>query len=263
MLSAIPRRSLSRAMIFAGLMGASLLAQAHSRPEAPPHRLSVQAQATLSVAPDMATLSARLWERTPAVPESEARHGDPEALAQARERLESRTAELIRTLEKQGIDSQAISAGSLVVRPDSVSRPNGDDSQEPLIRTQLERPISLRIDDLSRLPTILDALTRAGVDALDGVSYDLADRDAATDKALEKALEKARHKAELMARTLDVDLGEVLQVDETGVPRYTPQMMSLRADTAERKTTAEYRPGEIELDAGVSVVWSIEGAEKP
>ncbi|WP_129142021.1 SIMPL domain-containing protein [Modicisalibacter coralii] len=261
MLSAIPRRSLSRAMIFTGLMGASLLAQA--QPDTPPNRLSVQAQATLAVAPDIATLNARLWERTPAVAESDARHADPEALAKARERLESRTAELIRTLEKQGIDDGAINAGSLVVRPDSVQRRDGDGPGETLVRTQLERPISLRIDDLSRLPAILDALTRAGVDALDGVSYDLADRDAATDQALEDALEKARHKAQLMARTLGVELGEVLQVDETGVPRYTPQMMSLRADGAERKTTAEYRPGEIELDAGVSVVWSIESAETP
>ncbi|MEA3250098.1 MAG: SIMPL domain-containing protein [Pseudomonadota bacterium] len=258
--SRLQPRSLLVALLLGGLLGAAGTSQAQTPPrETPEHRLQVQARAELSVAPDMATLEARLWERTPSVAQADSEQADPKALGEARDRLEKRTGELIGQLESQGIDSAAISAGSLIVRPDYIQQPGRDGKPgQTLVRTQIERPISLRIDDLARLPAILDALTQAGVDALDGVTYDLKDRDAATDKALRQALDKARRKARLMAKALDIELGQVIQVEETGAPRYSPQMMSMRSDAMESKAAPEYRPGEITLDASVSVSWEIE-----
>lgn len=247
-------------LLFGVLLGWGSAAQAQAHPPVPePNRLQVQAQAELSVAPDMATLNARLWERTPAIAQSENDRGDPEALTEARQRLEARTGELIRTLEQAGLDSAAITAGSLTVRPDYIQRPSREgEPGDVLVRTQVERPVSLRIDDLERLPTILDALTRAGVNALDGIAYDLEDRSAATDEALTRALEKARHKAQLMAKTLSVELGQVLSVHETSAPIFAPRMMAMRADAMESQGAPEYRPGEITIEAGVSVAWKIE-----
>ncbi|SDK74335.1 SIMPL domain-containing protein [Billgrantia gudaonensis] len=221
-------------------------------------RLDVQAQAQLDVAPDRASLSARLWEHTPAVAQ-DARDSDPEALGEARERLERRAGELIRTLEAAGLERDAIRAGSLQVRPEHVTSPsrNGE-GEAPKVRTRLERPIDIEVNDIERVPMLLDALTEAGVDALDGVRYDLADRDAATDEALVKALEKARHKAELMADTLGVSLGDVITVSETNSPVFQPRMMAMSADGRESAPQAEYRPGTISIDAGVSVSWEIE-----
>lgn len=223
-----------------------------------PRQLSVQAEATLAVVPDRATLSARLWERTPAVSREDESGGDPEALREARERLEARAAELIDTLESAGFEGDAISAGSLAVQPEHLAGSRGEDGErEPLVRTRLERPFRIQLDDLERLPLLLDALTEAGVNALDGVSYDLADRDAATDEALVKALERARHKAELMAETLGITLGPVASVSETRSPAFQPRMMAMSADARE-SARAEYRPGTIDIEAGVSVNWEIE-----
>ena len=223
-----------------------------------PRQLSVQAEATLAVVPDRATLSARLWERTPAVSREDKSGGDPEALREARERLEARAAELIDTLESAGFEGDAISAGSLAVQPEHLAGSRGEDGErEPLVRTRLERPFQVKLDDLERLPLLLDALTEAGVNALDGVSYDLADRDAATDEALVKALERARHKAELMAETLGITLGPVASVSETRSPVFQPRMMAMSADARE-SARAEYRPGTIDIEAGVSVNWEIE-----
>lgn len=223
-----------------------------------PRQLSVQAEATLAVVPDRATLSARLWERTPAVSREDESGGDPEALREARERLEARAAELIDTLESAGFEGNAISAGSLAVQPEHLAGSRGEDGErEPLVRTRLERPFQVKLDDLERLPLLLDALTEAGVNALDGVSYDLADRDAATDEALVKALERARHKAELMAETLGITLGPVASVSETRSPVFQPRMMAMSADARE-SARAEYRPGTIDIEAGVSVSWEID-----
>ncbi|MCG6658763.1 SIMPL domain-containing protein [Halomonas campisalis] len=222
-------------------------------------RLDVQAEAQLEVVPDRATLSARLWERTPAIARQDDIATDPEALREARDRLETRASELIQAMEAAGVARDAITAGSLNVQLEHLAAPRDDRGErEPMVRTRLERPFEIKVNDLEQLPVLLDALTTAGVNALDGVAYDLADREAATDEALVKALEKARHKAELMAGTLGVSLGPVLSVSETRSPVFQPRMMAMSADARESAPQVEYRPGTLSIEAGVSVSWEID-----
>lgn len=228
--------------------------------------LQVQAQSSIEVTPDKATVSARLWEDTPAVDLSETKQREQHAKARenARETLEKRAARLIDTLEENtGIKRDAISAGSLSVYPQRSNNPEAQgDESKMLTRTRLERPISIKLDDLDKTEDVLNALMESGVNRLDGVTFDLQDRDSATDKALVEALEKARHKAALMADTLDADLGRVIHVQETRAPSFAPRMMSVSADArgkAESSATQpEYRPGTIDIDADVSVEWALE-----
>lgn len=253
-----PFRPLLVPALAALMVAASPPMLSHANAEETPRRLEVQAEAELQLVPDRATLSARLWERTPAIARHEATANDPDALREARDRLEARAAELIHALEEAGLAREAIRAGSLNVQPEHLPGERYEEGErETLVRTRLERPLRLQLDDLEQLPGLLDALTEAGVDALDGVSYDLADRDAATDEALVKALEKARHKATLMAETLGIGLGEVIAVSETRSPIFQPRMMAMSADARESAPQSEYRPGTITIEAGVSVSWEI------
>ncbi len=163
-----------------GILSGALLALlstplAFAAPPTPPS-LSVQAQSWVEVEPDQATLTARLWENTPAV--SSLEDTDSEALGDARERLESRASELITAMEELGIERRAVNAGSLNVYPDHVAAPrseNGD--QEMMQRTRLERPFSIELTNLDQLGDVLNALIGVGVNALDGVQFDLQDRD--------------------------------------------------------------------------------------
>ncbi|MBS8270943.1 DUF541 domain-containing protein [Halomonas litopenaei] len=253
-------RHLNRlATVGLGLALASLAATPSLAAESPtPRYLDIQAQSELKVAPDEATLNARLWELTPAIAQEKDSGDHGQALAEARQRLEDRAAELISALEDAGLSREAINAGSLRVQQEMLHQTRqGNDNPIPMVRTRLERPVTLAISDLDSLPTLLDALTEAGVNALDGVSYDLADRDAASDRALTQALERARAKAELMADALGVELGEVIHVSETNAPVFQPRMMAMRADMAESGGNADYSPGSLTIDAGVQVRWGL------
>ncbi|MDN6179924.1 MAG: SIMPL domain-containing protein [Halomonas subglaciescola] len=230
-------------------------------------RLQVQAQASVEVDPDKATVSARLWEDTPAVDlsEKDQREKHEKARKEARDALEKRAANLVDALEDNtDIKREAISAGSLSVSPQRSAPANaqGDDEQKTLTRTRLERPVSIKLDDLDKVEDVLNALMESGVNRLDGVTFDLKDRDAATEKALVKALEKARQKAALMADTLDVELGRLMYVEETRSPSFAPRMMSISADAQGKAESSavqpEYRPGTIDIDAGVNVKWALE-----
>jgi uncharacterized protein YggE len=222
-------------------------------------RLRVTADAYVDVAPDKATLNARLWEDTPALNQLE--EENPTALSDARQRLEKRAGELILTLEAHGVARDAISAGSLNITPQQVHKAGDNGEREILKRTRLERPVTVELQKIERVSDILDALVAAGVNRFEGVEFDLQNRDAATDDALVKALEKARHKATLMAKTLDTQLAKVMHIEETQSPSFQPRMMTMSAErsdtTGSRAPQSEYRPGTIRIDAGVSVEWSL------
>lgn len=232
-----------------------------------PPSLHVQAQSSVEVAPDKATLNARLWEKTPA--HSTLEDSDGDELTAARERLERRVGELITTMEDSGLERDAISAGSLNIYPEQVQGARSDNGDgETLQRTRLERPVTVELTDLDQLGEVLDALMGAGVNALDGVQFDVQDRDAATDEALVKALEKAQHKAELMADTLGADIGHVQHIEETQSPIFQPRMMSMRAESsasadAGSGSANEYRPGTLRIEAGVNVTWTLKGPDAP
>lgn len=248
-----------RILLLGGLLAASPLKMTPALADEPRPRLDVQAEAQRDAVPDRATLNARLWERTPAIAQQENQSSDPDALHDARESLERRAATLIQTMEDAGVASDDIDAGSLNVQPEYVPGPRLDDGEsQPMVRTRLERPFRVEVNDLEQLPRLLDALTEAGVDALDGITYDLTDRDAATDQALVAALEKARHKATLMAETLGITLGDVITVSETLPPQFQPRMLAMSVDARESGAQTEYRPGTISIEAGVSVSWEIE-----
>lgn len=232
-----------------------------------PPSLHVQAQSSVEVPPDKATLNARLWEKTPA--HSTLEDSDGDELTAARERLERRVGELITTMEDSGLERDAISAGSLNIYPEQVQGARSDNGEgETLQRTRLERPVTVELTDLDQLGEVLDALMGAGVNALDGVQFDVQDRDAATDEALVKALEKAQHKAELMADTLGADIGHVQHIEETQSPIFQPRMMSMRTESsasadAGSGTASEYRPGTLRIEAGVNVTWALKGPDAP
>ena len=249
-----------------GVLGSALLAllaasTAHAASPTPPS-LHVQAQSWVEVEPDKATLSARLWENTPAV--STLEEADSAELSGARQRLEHRASELIKAMEEIGIEQRAIQAGSLNVYPQHVAGPRNDNGeQDTLMRTRLERPFSIELTNIDQLGEVFDAMINAGVNTLDGVQFDLQDRDAATDEALTKALEKARHKADLMASTLGVRLGQVQRIEETQAPTFQPRMMAMRAesDAMGSGSANDYRPGTIRIDAGVNVEWTLRGQD--
>lgn len=258
-LSATLTRRLLPLLLGVSLIGAfALSATANEAIAQATPRLHVSAKAYVDVAPDKATLSARLWEDTPAI--SQRDNDAPEALSEARARLEERARTLILTLEEHGVARDAITAGSLRITPQQVRNANSSSARETLKRTRVERPITVELEEIERVSGLLDALVAAGVNRLEGVAYDIKDRDAETNRALVKALEKAHHKANLMATTLDTELDGVIRIEETRSPVFQPQMMAIRAesrDAAAEAPQSEYRPGTIRIDAGVNVVWSL------
>ncbi|HMB94370.1 MAG TPA: SIMPL domain-containing protein, partial [Rhodothermales bacterium] len=97
---------------------------------------------------------------------------------------------------------------------------------------------------------------------LDGVAYELDNRDAARNEALVNALTDAREKAMLMTSTLGVTLGPVQTINEQSFNFPRPMLQMARNEMAMSKDAMPepeaYAAGEIEVTATVQVVFTLQ-----
>jgi uncharacterized protein len=115
--------------------------------------------------------------------------------------------------------------------------------------------VSVRIRDLGRAGSVLDAASRGGANEVHGPMLTSTDRDAAETKALKDAVADARKRAETLAEAAGVRVGRVTAIVE-GFSGDPEAVTGLRAatDTA----SAPIEPGIEELQAMVTVTFAIE-----
>ncbi len=128
---------------------------------------------------------------------------------------------------------------------------------------EASRHVVVELDDLDLLPVLIAQVTQLGANRLSGLSYDVRDREKVLNDALAKAAENARVKASVLARSLGVEIGRVVQIQEQSF-RF-PGPIPVRAMAVEQMDAAmdvgrpeAYAAGEIEVRAQVQVTFSIE-----
>jgi uncharacterized protein YggE len=113
---------------------------------------------------------------------------------------------------------------------------------------------SRRVDQVGKL---IDAATAAGANRINSLDFTLEDRAAAHAEALRKAGGDARRQAETIAAALGVELGRILSASTSGSPVVTPRQYRGMAMAMEGAPTP-VEPGEVSVDAALSVVFAIE-----
>ena len=155
-------------------------------------------------------------------------------------------------LTKLGIPDRNIQTVNFSVSPQYT---NGGDNQPPrLTGYQVNNEVSVRLEDVSRLGTALDALVTSGANQMNGISFSIQETAPLLVKAREQAVADARARAEVYARAAGVALGPILSISEgandTPRPMYKPvAMLASRA--------VPVAAGEESVAADVSIVWEI------
>ncbi len=114
----------------------------------------------------------------------------------------------------------------------------------------------MRLDDVGKLGSALDALVTAGANQMNGIGFSIKDPSPMLKAAREQAVADARARAETYARAASVTLGPVLAISEGGgdAPRPMYRMAEQVMVTGSRVPVAA---GEQSVTADVSIVWEI------
>ncbi|HET6566834.1 MAG TPA: SIMPL domain-containing protein [Rhodothermales bacterium] len=221
---------------------------AQTAPNPPVRSVSVSGEGIVRVQPDVATV--RFGIVTPNPDPAEARRLNAEASAKA-----------MNAVRAMGIPEENIQLETLMLQP----RQEWDETTRRMKDVGFEaiRNVSVRVEDLDKLPELVATVVNQGANRLNGIQYDLKDRDPVRNQALQEAARNARDKANVMASALGVSVGQVLQMTEQSFDYPRPVIMQreymamAKADSAAPEPDA-FAAGEIEVRAVVQVTFSIQ-----
>jgi len=174
----------------------------------------------------------------------------------AQEQANVAAREILNAVEKAGVPPNQIQTARLVLTP--IYAPRNPDSRDAprIVAYNATNTISVRLENLSIVGTVIDAGLRAGSNQIEGVGFALRNDLPSRQQALKQAVEEARSKAQTMAEALRVNLVEVLEVSEGGVS-IVDRVEPVFASRAAAATETPVSPGQIEVRASVTIRYRI------
>ena len=159
---------------------------------------------------------------------------------------------VIAAIKKLGVSDKDIRTSNFSVSPQYA---NSNNDAPRVTGYQANNQVEVRLEDVNRLGTTLDALVAAGANQMHGVSFLIRDDSALLSRARAAAVAEARAKAETFAKAAGVGLGAILSISEEGVPNPRP-LYAMAAPMAMAKAVP-VAMGEQSVGADVTIIWEI------
>ena len=166
------------------------------------------------------------------------------------------TAKVLELTDSLEIDRKLIDTTGAGVRPDY--RWNREKEEQELRGYIAERQMLVKVEDLELLGRLIEGAVNAGVNQVSPPQLDSNGREDAHRKALKRAAVNARENAEVLAQTLDADLGDVVTIKSGSnrPPQPGPQPR-VAAMAMESDASATYNPADLTFSATVDVVFAL------
>jgi uncharacterized protein YggE len=230
-----------RVHLAAGIIAGTLLAAPAWAQTALPAMITVTGEATLSVAPDQASIDG----------------GVTTEAKTAREASDSNNAamgKVLLALKGTGIEEKDFQTSRLSLQPQSAPNRTGP---AIIVGYRASNRVTIRLRDVTKVANVIDTLVGAGANDIGGINFMVSQASKLLDDARDQAVADARRKAEIYAKAAGVTLGAPLSIAEQGAPGpvFRGKMVGAMA------ASAPVAQGEETLAVTVSVSWAIKAKE--
>lgn len=205
-------------------------------------RLNVNGNAVISVAPDTAYVSLGVETSNPSA-------------EVASEENATRMARVLAALRELGLTEKEISTKGYNIYSYNQVLNRGTNEETTVTTYQVQNKIEITTTNLEQVGKIVDVAVKAGANQVQGIRFDLADKQELQLKALENAIKQARSKAEVMAAAAGVELGGIVSLNEdyaSYAPMYDTAVMRAQAFS---NIETSITPGDVEISAKVTMVF--------
>lgn len=204
--------------------------------------VSVNGTGKVTVSPDMASISVGV----------QTKHEDAEeAMAENNVLVQA----IMDTMAEFGIAPEDIKTSNFSVYPRNEYDDNGKVVETNFV---VNNTVAVKVRDLSILGNVLGAVVESGANTVNGVNFDLSDREAAYADAMALAVENARDRAEILVNAAGEKLGDVqsitTHISGGGVVYMERVAMDMALGGA---AEVPISPGEMDLSVDVSIVYEI------
>ena len=203
--------------------------------------LSVVADAQVSRAPDIATLSAGVVVQA----------ADANAAMRANA---AQMNKVMAAIKAAGIADRDVQTSGVSLYPQYRYVEN----QPPAITGyQASNTVNVKVRDMSRLAATLDALAASGANQINGPTFEIDQPEDAYDEARVAALAKAQARAKTYADALGLRVRKIVSIQEGGAQQPGPVPMRMKSAMSGAADDTPIAPGENTLSATVSVVFEL------
>jgi uncharacterized protein len=123
-------------------------------------------------------------------------------------------------LKNQGIDPKDIQTSSFNVFPQQQYGPQGETTGE--LTYVVDNTVNVTVRDLTKLGQLLDTVIGSGANSINGIQFDVKDKQQALVQARQLAIDNAKKQADEIAKASGVQLGAVTNVSVSSNPTPVP-----------------------------------------
>src|SRR3954454_11260311 len=207
----------------------------------PEHTVSVGGSGKVTVVPDIATVSLGVAVQA-------------KTAKDARETAAAQMTKVVAAIKALGVEDKDIATSMVSLGPvyDYAT------TTQRITGYQLSNTVSVTVRNLDNLASVLDDSVNAGATAVNGISFDVADRTGAEANARVAGLADAKGKADALTNAAGVSITGVASISETvSAPIwYSPQMGV--ASGAKDDAATPVLPGSQDITITVNVSWLID-----
>ncbi|MDT7689039.1 MAG: uncharacterized protein QOE46_1798 [Acidobacteriota bacterium] len=211
-------------------------------------RVTVSGEATVQAQPDTAILTLAVVTQNASASEAQGQNA-------------SRTDAVVRAVRAAVGAGAEVKTSGYSLQPQYVYK----EGTPPSITSYIaSNTITVTMADLARVGATIDAASRAGANAVNGIAFTLRRDEAPRRQALGDATREAMAKARVIADTLGGRLVRIVEVQESGTVRPIPiydREPGRVAMTAQSQPQTPIESGSLEIHAQVQLVAEIETKE--
>lgn len=162
-----------------------------------------------------------------------------------------------KAVKQLGVDAKDIKTENYSINP----RYDYQESVQRIIGYDANSSLTIKVRDMDKANDVIDASTGNGANQVNGISFDVDDRDTLENEARVLAVADAKKKAELAAKTVGFTLGTIVNYSE-GVNNDgpVPRMMSAKSAMeagGDRAVPSTIEPGSNEIIIQVSLSYQL------
>ena len=181
-------------------------------------------------------------------------HSQAENVGDALAQNNAQAAAVADAIKAFGVEAKDIQTSAFNVYPQQQYSPEG---QLTGVLYMVDNTVYVTVRNLSDLGKILDATVKSGANTINGISFDVLDKETALKEARQMAIEKAKTQAEELAVVAGVTLGQLqsLNVYTSGnpVPMYEGKGGMAMASAGEAPISA----GQMTITVEANLIYEI------
>jgi uncharacterized protein YggE len=211
--------------------------------------ITVSGKGEILATPDIATFSFSVTEEAPAVPD-------------AQKNASEKTKAILAYLKKKGVDDKDVKTLSYNIYPryEYTGATYYNSGKQILAAYVVSQTVEVKVRALEDAGSLLSGIGEFGATNISGLSFSVDKQDEVSREARDKAIQDAREQAEVLAKSLDVKLGDIISFSENPYypgPIYYAKDMAMGMGGGGEQTAPQLPSGESKIVSNVTITYEI------